>query len=304
MIIRTYKDVNSALNGEDNPQIILDDDLYFMDEEIKPFYTQLLKWIGNKQRYAHKIANHFPKKYKRYYEPFLGSGSMLSVVSPNQGLASDISTPLIGIWQALKEEPDILIRWYFDRYSLFMENSDNYYKMREKYNENNNSADLLFLTRSCYGGVMRFRKADGFMSTPIGTHEPITPYEFARRVQLWRLRISRVEFMALDYKQAMSFAGVGDIVYCDPPYNESQNILYGSHTFNFNELLDCIEDCKYRGATVALSIDSLDRHKTRKDIFENIIQVPTGNKMLNNFHNSRSREERSEFLLLTKGEYI
>jgi len=32
-----------------------------------------------------------------------------------------------------------------------------------------------FLCRACYGGVVRFRKADGYMSTPVGIHDPILP---------------------------------------------------------------------------------------------------------------------------------
>ena len=40
--------------------------------DMPPFKTQLLKWIGNKQRFAHQIARYFPIRYRTYYEPFLG----------------------------------------------------------------------------------------------------------------------------------------------------------------------------------------------------------------------------------------
>ena len=29
-------------------------------QSVAPFHTQLLKWIGNKQRFAHEIASYFP----------------------------------------------------------------------------------------------------------------------------------------------------------------------------------------------------------------------------------------------------
>jgi DNA adenine methylase len=57
-----------------------------------------------------------------------------------------------------------------------------YEQIKASYNKSPNGADLLFLTRSCYGGVVRFRKADGYMSTPCGIHNPISPQSFARRV--------------------------------------------------------------------------------------------------------------------------
>ena len=38
----------------------------------------LLKWIGNKQRFANTIVNYMPDTFGDYYEPFLGSGAVLA----------------------------------------------------------------------------------------------------------------------------------------------------------------------------------------------------------------------------------
>lgn len=51
---------------------------------VKPFKSQLLKWIGNKQRFAHEIISYFPNKFGTYHEPFLGSGAVLGVLSPKK----------------------------------------------------------------------------------------------------------------------------------------------------------------------------------------------------------------------------
>jgi DNA adenine methylase len=48
----------------------------------KPFKRQLLKWIGNKQRFAAEIVSHFPSRIGTYFEPFLGSGAVLGTLSP------------------------------------------------------------------------------------------------------------------------------------------------------------------------------------------------------------------------------
>ena len=53
----------------------------------------------------------------------------------------------------------------------------------------------------------------------------------------------------------MSRARRGDLVYCDPPYSDSQTILYGAQSFSLDRLFDSIAACKARGARVALSID-------------------------------------------------
>lgn len=135
----------------------------------EPFKTQLLKWIGNKQRFAHEIISYFPKDYNRYYEPFLGSGAVLGTLAPKSAVASDTLAPLMQIWQTLKASPDVIKDWYRERWNFYMlgDRSDRYETIKAAYNTNPNGADLLFLARSCYGGVVRFR-IDGYMSTPCG----------------------------------------------------------------------------------------------------------------------------------------
>jgi site-specific DNA-adenine methylase len=38
----------------------------------------LLKWIGNKQRFAETITSYMPDHFNNYYEPFLGSGAVMA----------------------------------------------------------------------------------------------------------------------------------------------------------------------------------------------------------------------------------
>ena len=73
---------------------------------IQPLKTQLLKWIGNKQRFAHEIISYFPKHFGTYYEPFIGSGAVLGTLGPERAVASDMLEPLIGIWQTLAAHSD------------------------------------------------------------------------------------------------------------------------------------------------------------------------------------------------------
>ena len=84
---------------------------------IKPFKSQLLKWIGNKQRFAHEIASYFPEGFGTYHEPFLGSGAVLATLAPKKALASDVFPPLIEIWRTLRKSPATLKRWYAERWA-------------------------------------------------------------------------------------------------------------------------------------------------------------------------------------------
>lgn len=83
--------------------------------DIKPFKSQLLKWVGNKQRFAHEIISFFPQRFNTYFEPFLGSGAVLGTLAPSKGVASDNFTDLIGIWKLLKNSPEKLKLAYRER---------------------------------------------------------------------------------------------------------------------------------------------------------------------------------------------
>lgn len=278
---------------------------------VAPFKQQLLKWIGNKQRFAHEIVSYFPMDMKRYFEPFIGSGAVLATLAPANAFASDVFGPLVEIWTALSTNPQMLKQWYADRWARFMsgEKVAMYEEIKAAYNQSPNGADLLFLCRSCYGGVVRFRKADGFMSTPCGAHSPISPESFSERVDEWRTRTAGTEFRQMDFREAMDNAKKGDLIYCDPPYTHSQTILYGAQTFSLVDLFECIETCRRRGVRVALSIDGTKKSGAQEcalpipdGLFEQEAFVNCGRSMLRRFQmggQTLESEMVSDRLLLT-----
>lgn len=280
-------------------------------DTVVPFKTQLLKWIGNKQRFAHEIISYFPKEFNVYHEPFLGSGAVLGVLSPTQAEASDCFKPLMEIWKALRYEPNNLKKWYDERWG-YIHHSDKktaYEAVKARFNDTPNGPDLLFLSRSAYGGVMRFRMRDGYMSTPCGAHDPIHPGTFSRRVDLWHRRVSGTEFRHQEYGEAFERVSSGDVVYCDPPYSHSQAILYGAQSFNQDDLFREIEVAKRRGAFVALSLDGSKKsgsskcdYEIPKGLFERSVSVNCGRSMLRRFQMAGKTLEGelvSDRLLLT-----
>lgn len=272
---------------------------------------QLLKWIGNKQRFAQHIISYFPSEYGTYYEPFLGSGAVLGTLAPKQAVGSDVFPPLIEIWQTLHQAPQTLIAWYEERWQKMMsgEKVAGYEAIKAAYNAQPNGADLLFLCRACYGGVVRFRQRDGYMSTPCGVHTPISPESFAKRVDEWVTFTRGATFEIMDYKQAMSQACQGDLIYCDPPYSYSQNILYGAQAFDLQDLLHMIAQCKARGVYVVLSIDGTKRSgnilcdiQIPDGLFARDVVINCGRSMLKRFQmdgQTLEQEMVADRLLLT-----
>lgn len=252
----------------------------------------LLKWIGNKYRMAEEIVSYFPADTKTYYDVFLGSGSVLATVAPTRGVGSDSFGPLIDIWKAVQSDPETVKRWYAERwnYAAAGDKRRTYEDIKAAYNSSPNAADFLFLVRSCYAGVVRFRKKDGYMSTPVGVHRPIPPDAFAKRVDEWHARIQGTDFQHADYATVMRASGPGDLVYCDPPYANTQPILYGAQDFRLADLYRAIDDCKARGVRVALSIDGTKKSGDQvcdvgipDGLFEHEVAIDAGRSMLRRF---------------------
>ncbi len=251
---------------------------------------QLLKWIGNKQRFSEQISTIFPLQYNKYIEPFVGSGAVLGAMAPRRGIAGDALKPLIDMWILVQKDPEAVHGHYESTWHEFESDRNATYKrILDSYNAAPNPLDLVFISRSCYGGVVRFTK-QGKMSTPIGAHRPIPPGSFRARVELWRERIVGTTFLHSSFEHTMDLAAAGDLVYCDPPYVDSQAILYGAQAFKLDRLWEKIDQCRSRGAKVALSIDGHKKSGSKvidlnlpPGLFAREILVEGGSSMLRRF---------------------
>lgn len=268
-------------------------DALFPSMQPLPFNTQLLKWVGNKQRMAPQIISLFPEHWNTYFEPFLGSGGVLGNLAPNRGVGSDVLKPLMDIWLWLRDDPERLIASYAKYRDQFKEHEGKkevYATALSEFNASPSGEQLIFLCRACYGGVIRFRKTDGGMSTPCGAHMPVTSESFAKRVRAWQPRVAGTSFHCRDFRESFAEAKAGDVIYCDPPYTDSQKILYGAQSFSLHDLVACIDEAKGRGVKILMSIDGTKKtglHEVMNDfpdgLFEEEAAVTVGRAMLRRF---------------------
>jgi DNA adenine methylase len=101
----------------------------------------------------------------------------------------------------------------------------------------------------------------------------------------------------------------GDLIYCDPPYFDTQTIIYGAQAFSLGKLFEAIGRCKSRGVYVALSIDGTKRSGDKNctlpipdGLFETEAAVNCGRSMLRRFQmagQTLEGEVVSDRLLLT-----
>ena len=69
-------------------------------------FKPVIKWSGSKRSQSAKIKEYLPKNFNRYYEPFIGGGSMLYAINPSDAVCGDICVPLIDLWNEIKNNPE------------------------------------------------------------------------------------------------------------------------------------------------------------------------------------------------------
>jgi DNA adenine methylase len=220
---------------------------------------QLLKWVGNKFRYAEAIARQLPEDLGVYHEPFVGTGAVLATLAPERAIAGDTLPTLIELLHLVQIEPERLVDHYARaRREILKHGRLRYEAIKARYNADPTPEDLLVLSRTCYGGVMRFTR-EGKISTPMGPHNPMAAEKLARYMADWQVRLRGTEFVRQTFEETMLLAGHGDTIYCDPPYLHGQAILYGAQSFQLPTLWAAVAEAVERGANVVVSADGWRR---------------------------------------------
>ena len=218
----------------------------------------VIKWSGSKRLHAGAISSHFPKSFKRYYEPFVGGGSVLYTVAKpdSEAVAGDTCKPLIDLWTAIRDRPDELSKSYAEMWEQFQKRErEYYYSVRDSFNLDKDPESFLFLDRTCYNGLIRFNSSGDFNS-PVHFGRPgINPSMLDQIIHDWSNRISEVEFKCCDFEETLETASDGDLAYLDPPYLHTKGMYSGGLSFDrlVNEL-DSLNSC---GVRWVLSYDGI-----------------------------------------------
>lgn len=180
--------------------------------------TKLVDWIS---------SNVEDIQYDRWVEPFMGTGVVAFNIRPNKALLCDSNPHLITFYKALqtKEITSGLVRKYLteEGEKLLKSNGQYYYEVRDRFNSEGNPLDFLFLSRSCFNGMMRFNKKGGF-NVPFCKK----PNRFAQALitkitnQVENIsliiELGDYTFKNQDFKETLKELNPNDLVYSDPPY--------------------------------------------------------------------------------------
>ena len=244
-------------------------------------YPAIIKWSGSKRTVAPKLATLFPD-FDRYFEPFVGSGAMIPYSNNRPGFCGDIIPELIDLWNAIKENPNEVaynykIRW--DR--LQNEGYQVYYEIRDAFNENRGYNDLLFLTRTCVNGLIRFNSRGEFNNSLHYSRPGIAPVKLEKYLIEWSSYIQHIQFRCQDYRDTLRDARDGDFVFLDPPYGGTKG-RYTVNEFNLEEFFTTLQNLNEKGVRWLLTFDGksgkrMYNYAPPENLYRHKLSIYTGN---------------------------
>jgi DNA adenine methylase len=199
-----------------------------------------IKYVGGKEKYAAEIlALILPgNEHRPYYEPFVGSASMLVAVPPTmRRFANDRNPYLIAMHEAVRDGWVPPTEITEEQYSAIRRSPDKF------------SPELVaFVSIACsFGGKMWGGYARGKTNKGL---ERNYAAEGSRAIMETREALQGVTFTSGNFTDLVIPDGA--LVYCDPPYQGTTD--YGAYTVNsFGELKTWCNKLSQRGCEVFIS---------------------------------------------------
>ncbi|WP_414648323.1 DNA adenine methylase [Cedecea sp.] len=185
--------------------------------------STILKWAGNKTAIMPELIKHLPAG-QRLVEPFAGSCAVMMATDYPHYLVADINPDLINLYQVIKNE----IEYFIEEGKYLFEarnDSDAYYKTRQEFNLRHGGAIehalyFLYLNRHGYRGLCRYNLSSHF-NVSYGNYKK--PYFPENEIRAFAEKAQRATFICASYEETLAMLESEDVVYCDPPYDETFN---------------------------------------------------------------------------------
>jgi DNA adenine methylase len=254
--------------------------------------TKLVDWIQSKT----------PAKYSVWYEPFMGSGVVGFNIQPDKAVFCDTNPHLINFYNDIKNSiitPTKLREHLMLEGEKLLIGADGYYKsVRERFNNNPNSFDFLFLNRCCFNGMMRFN-SKGCFNVPFCRKSNRFAKGYITKIVNQVKNVSRLlemnnySFVCNSFENVIAKASPDDLIYCDPPYIDRHSDYFNSWDERSEiKLYDMLSNTK---AKFILSTWHHNRYRENKYmyLFWNKFNIDMRNHF---YHVGASEENRNEMI--------
>lgn len=257
-----------------------------------------LTWSGGKKTLLNQLKEIIPKEYNDYYEPFLGSGTLLFYLNnTKKNYVCDINPNLINLYEVIDNRCDELINELKKYRDIFYENREvqrnSYKEIKSSYNrliddfrdENKvkKSAMFLYLNKSSYGSLYRVNKEGKYNvsfspSCANKQYDLIPKDQDLKAVQAFLNHNTSI--FCCDFEAVLANCKENDLVYFDPPYL-NKDYGYAHKKFTLVDYARLKSKCDYlTDKRVKLIVTCNDEEEIRR-LFDNynIIELKSALKI-------------------------
>ncbi|MHA1232725.1 MAG: DNA adenine methylase [Candidatus Helarchaeota archaeon] len=180
-----------------------------------------LKWAGGKRQLIPQMSKYFPKKFKKYIEPFVGGGAIFFYLLPRDAILIDINSELINTYKVIKNNvQDLIISLKKHKnekaYFYKIRNLDRDLKIFKNLSDVERASRTIYLNRCCYNGLYRVN-SKGQFNVPFGKYKNPNFCD-ERNLLAVHKALKNAKIINDSFEKCLDFAERGDFIYLDPPY--------------------------------------------------------------------------------------
>lgn len=182
----------------------------------KPF----VKWVGGKTQLLPELEKRIPKSFARYYEPFIGGGSLFFRLQPKRACLTDINPDLVNLYTVIRDQVEALI----EDLSQHIYEKDYFYQVRgvdrtpeySTWTDVQRASRFIYLNKTCYNGLYRVN-LKGQFNAPFGRYTSPMILD-ADNLRACHQALQKAVIEVADFHNVRRRIRANDFVYFDPPY--------------------------------------------------------------------------------------
>lgn len=200
---------------------------------------------------------------ERLVEPFAGSGA-ISLACAGRGRSkaywlNDWNRPLSELLDLIVNQPEETANFYE---SVWRDKDaghlDQFYSVREQFNESRDPRLLLYLLARCVKGAVRYNSNGDFNQSPDKRRLGTRPARMRSNLSAVSLLLrGRTTFSSRDYREVFAETNTKDVVYMDPPYQGVCNTR--DHRYfsgiEFADFVSGLDELNRKGVRYVVSYD-------------------------------------------------
>lgn len=265
-------------------------------EQLNNDTYPLIKWVGGKRQLMPELLRNMPKKYNRYFEPFIGGGALFFELQPDNAYISDMNEELINLYTVVRDNVyelivDLNAHQITKEYYLKIRDLDRTSKYK-KLSNIKRASRFIYLNRTCFNGLYRVN-SKGEFNVPFGNYKNPRIVDVDNLLNCSEL-LKRTEIKNADFSEILTKVKKGDFVYFDPPYvplNETSSFTsYTKNGFDIDMQIKLKEVCDELNSMGVKFLLSNSDTKIIKELYSNYkIKKVLASRQINANANGRGK---------------